>query len=51
MVDRYLSPKFSVNAIEDFRENYAYGQTNDGRTDGRRTDDGCLHHGSSSAVQ
>ena len=37
MVDGYLSPKFSVNAIEGFRENDAYGRTNDGRTDGRTT--------------
>ncbi len=34
MVDRYLSVKFGVNALDGFRENDVYG-----RTDGRRTTD------------
>ena len=34
MVDSYLSPKFSVNPLDGFRENDVYR-----RTDGRQTTD------------
>ncbi len=40
MVDRYLSVKFGVNALDSFRENGVYGRT-----------DGCPRDDSSSAVQ
>ena len=48
MVDRYLSPKFSVNSLSGIRENDVYRR----RTDGRRMDDDERpHNDSTSAVQ
>ncbi len=37
MVDRHQSPKFGVNLLDSFPENYVYGRRTD---DGRTTDDG-----------
>ena len=48
MVDRYLSPTFSVNSFTGIRQNDVYGRW----MDGQRTDDnGRLRDDSSSAVQ